>query len=140
MISSLQSPIRESMAVVPIKLHVHDSIADAAELMAENDIGAAPVILDNESMGLAGIISERDVVRSIVDGGDPTEERVGDWMTVDVLAVEPTETIERATAMMLDGGIRHLPVVENGSGHRRIVGMLSVRDLLAAHAALAALS
>ncbi|MEZ5228798.1 MAG: CBS domain-containing protein [Acidimicrobiales bacterium] len=52
------------MASVPIEIHVHLSIAEAAALMAENDIGASPVLLDNSARDLAGIISERDIVRS----------------------------------------------------------------------------
>ncbi len=132
-ITSLQAPVSQAMASVPIEIQVHLSIADAAALMAENDIGASPVLLDNTSRDLAGIISERDIIRSMADGGDPTDERVGDWMTVDLSTVDPDTSIEDATELMLEGGMRHLPVVEAIDGHRKVIGMVSVRDLLAAY-------
>jgi CBS domain-containing protein len=126
------------MAAVPIEIHIHVSIAEAAELMAENDIGAAPILLDNPGQDLAGILSERDIVRSLVDEADPAEERVGDWMSADLMTTDPGTTVAQATTMMLEGGIRHLPVVETTpTGHRKVVGMVSIRDLLSAHATLA---
>lgn len=132
-ITSLQAPVSQAMASVPIEIQVHLSIADAAALMAENDIGASPVLLDNAARDLAGIISERDIIRSLADGGDPSDERVGDWMSVDLATVAPDTTIEEATELMLEGGMRHLPVVEMVDGRRKVAGMLSVRDLLAAY-------
>ncbi|MEZ5228799.1 MAG: CBS domain-containing protein [Acidimicrobiales bacterium] len=53
-------------------------------------------------------------------------------MSVDLSTVTPDTTIEVATELMLEGGMRHLPVVETVGGHRKVVGMISVRDLLAA--------
>ncbi len=132
-ITSLQSPISQAMASVPIEIQVHLSIADAAVLMAENDIGASPVLLDNSTRDLAGIISERDIIRSLAEGGDPTDERVGDWMSVDLSTVGPSTPIEDAADLMLEGGMRHLPIVDVVDGHRKVVGMVSVRDLLAAY-------
>lgn len=132
-ITSLQSPISQAMASVPIEIQVHLSIAEAAALMAENDIGAAPVLLDNATRDLAGIISERDIVRSLAEGGDPTDERVSDWMSVELSTVVPSTSIEEATELMLEGGMRHLPVVDTVEGHRKVIGMVSVRDLLAAY-------
>ena len=124
------------MASVPIEIQVHVSITEAAVLMAENDIGAVPVLLDNSPRDLAGIISERDIIRSMAEGGDPNDERVGDWMSVELSTATPTTTIEAATELMLEGGMRHLPVVDIVDDHRKVVGMLSVRDLLAAYSAL----
>lgn len=136
-ITSLQAPVSEAMASVPIEIHVTVSIAEAANLMTENDIGASPVLLDNETRDLAGIISERDIVRSLSETDDPEDERVGDWMSADLVVIEPSTTIAQATEMMLEGGMRHLPVVEVELGHRRVIGMVSVHDLLTAYHALA---
>lgn len=132
-ITSLQSPVSQAMASVPIEIQVHLSIAEAAVLMTENDIGASPVLLDNTTRDLAGIISERDIVRSLAEGGDPSDERVSDWMSVELSTVESTASIEDATELMLEGGMRHLPVVDTIDGRRKVVGMVSVRDLLAAY-------
>lgn len=136
-ITSLQAPVSEAMASVPIEIHVTVSIAEAAGLMAENDIGASPVLLDNADRDLAGIISERDIIRCIAEGDDLEDERVGDWMSADLVVIEPSTTIEQATELMLEGGMRHLPVVETELGQRRVVGMVSVRDLLTTYQALA---
>jgi len=76
---------------------------------------------------LEGIISERDVTRAVAEGADVTTATVLDFMTGRPCVVHPDDDVAEATALMLEVGVRHLPVVENNE----VVGMLSIRDLLA---------
>jgi CBS domain-containing protein len=122
-----QAPVREVMTHIPVEVGLSDGLDAVAELMAENDVGALPVVVAGE---LRGIVTERDVVRAVADGVDLADERVSDRMTLQVEQVGPDVSVERATAAMLDGGIRHLPVVDG----ERLVGMVSIRDLLATYA------
>lgn len=94
----------------------------AAERMAARRVGAA-LVLDGER--LVGILTERDVLRAVAAGGVDTA-LVSSWMTAGPETIEPDETTEHAAVLMIHGGFRHLPVVEDGSP----VGIISIRDLV----------
>ncbi len=105
------------------------TLRDAARQMCDRHVGSI-LVLDGERV--AGIVTERDVL-AVFARGD-FEARVEDVMTRHPETVEPDESLEQAKLVMLHGGFRHVPVVEAG----RVVGMLSMRDLLAPEAADAA--
>src|SRR5207244_12870897 len=75
---------------------------------------------------LEGIISERDVTRAVAEGADVTTAMVLDFMTGRPYVVHPDDDVAEATALMLEVGVRHLPVVENNE----LVGMLSIRGIM----------
>ena len=101
-----------------------ERLQDAAHRMVERRVGAI-LVLDGER--LAGILTERDVLRAVGTGYDPAS-RVSDWMTRNPETIEPGDTIDDALGLMNHGGFRHLPVTEG----ERLVGIISVRDLLRA--------
>jgi CBS domain-containing protein len=77
---------------------------------------------------LAGIITERDVLRAAASGEDLSRSAVSEWMTPDPQAAAPDATSEEAAQIMLLNGFRHLPVVDG----RSVCGIVSLRDLFAA--------
>jgi CBS domain-containing protein len=97
-------------------------LAEVAERMVEREVGAA-LVLDGER--LAGIVTERDVLRAVARG-IRDDAVVRDWMTTDPDTIEPGETTQHAATLMMHGGFRHLPVTEEGA----VVGILSIRDLM----------
>jgi CBS domain-containing protein len=100
----------------------HLSLHDAAARMSERGVGAALVISNDH---VAGILTERDVLRAVATGGvDGTH--VAAWMTRDPETVDIAESTGQAAAVMIHGGFRHLPVVEGD----RPVGIVSIRDLM----------
>jgi CBS domain-containing protein len=101
-----------------------DSIQAAAKKMAENKIGALPV-LDGER--LVGIVSERDIIEKVVaPGRDSTSVTVSDVMTRTLVFAFAGDPVDTCSAKMKHANIRHLPVIEDD----HLIGILSIRDLL----------
>ncbi len=99
-----------------------DSLSEVAQRMVDRDVGAVLVM---DGSDLAGILTERDVLRAVAAG---VEEKtvVSDWMTRDPETMAPEDTTQQAAVLMIHGGFRHLPLVDGGE----VVGMLSIRDLM----------
>ncbi len=97
-------------------------LAEAAQRIDERHIGAA-LVLDGER--LIGILTERDILRAVA-AGRVEGTTVADWMSPHPETIEPDETTGHAAALMIHGGFRHLPVVEEG----KAVGIVSIRDLM----------
>lgn len=129
-ITDLDQPVRDIMATVSIEMGPVATLREVADLLSENDIGSVPVI-HREDRSLIGIVGERDLVRALADNVDLEDARVGDVMTFSAVTVTPDTTVRQATERMTDGGIRHLPVVGDDG---KLIGVLSMRDLLTAHA------
>ncbi len=98
------------------------TLQEAASRMHERRVGAVVVLDENER--LVGIVTERDVLRAVATGG--VEGPVSDVMTPSPETVEPDESAGQAAVLMIHGGFRHLPVVDDGA----VVGMISIRDLV----------
>lgn len=109
----------------PYSINASATVQEAAEFMAERNIGAVCVLDDKGK--LLGVFSERDVLnRVVVQRRDPARVKVGE-VTSDLRAViRCDETPHQALERMERIGTRHLPVVDE----ERWVGMLSIRDLL----------
>jgi CBS domain-containing protein len=102
------------------------SVYSAIELMAEKQIGALLVTRGNE---IAGIVSERDYARKVIlQGKESRKSRVSEIMTPNVITARPSDTVDHCMTIMTKERIRHLPVMDG----RRVVGMLSLGDLVAA--------
>jgi CBS domain-containing protein len=100
------------------------TVRTAAERMAERNIGAVAVV---EGGALAGVFSERDIMSRVVARGlNPESTSVSSVMTKDIVVADPHEHVDDALQKMHAIGSRHLPVVDHG----KLVGMISIRDLL----------
>src|SRR4029077_14736768 len=101
------------------------TVAQAAAVMRERRVGACLVM---EGPAMAGIITERDLVGLVADGGDLRVMPVGDAMSAAITTAPPDADVLWAADTMKRKGIRHLPIVEQGY----VAGMVSLRDLFAA--------
>ena len=102
-----------------------ETIAAAAALLHTRRVGA--LILVDEEGAVAGIVSERDVVRAVAEFGERALSKpVSICMTSDVIFAQPTETVDSLLSRMTDRRIRHLPVVHE----ERLVGIVSIGDLV----------
>ncbi len=116
--------VRDGMSRVVLVVGPDHSLRDAARLMAERSVGAA-VVLDPEMHG-PGIITERDITRSMGAGEDCSGERVGAHMATDIVYAAPDWSIEEAAVTMVQRGFRHLVVIDGGE----LAGVLSMRDIV----------
>jgi CBS domain-containing protein len=101
------------------------SVTEAAAGMVRARVGSAVVM---QGSFLAGILTERDVLRAAASGEDLRRSPVSAWMTRDPQSASPDTSSEDATQLMLLNGFRHLPVVEG----RKVLGVVSLRELFAA--------
>lgn len=99
------------------------TVAQAVELLATHRIGAVPVM---EGEMVAGILSERDVVRLLAQERTALDGPVDAVMTAPAITVGRAEPVIGALSLMTRRRIRHLPVVEDG----RLVGLVSIGDLV----------
>jgi CBS domain-containing protein len=113
---------REEMSRDLLTVDAGLALAEVAERMVARTVGAV-LVMDGER--LAGILTERDVLRAVARG-IRDDAVVRDWMTTDPETIEPDDSTEHAATLMMHGGFRHLPVMEGD----RVVGMLSIRDLM----------
>ena len=100
-------------------------IAHVAEVLSSRRIGAVLVL--DRSEQLLGIVSERDIVRSLAANGARTlEMTAGQLMTRAIQVAHPGTTVEEAMATMTAGRFRHLPVMDHGV----LIGLISIGDVV----------
>lgn len=116
--------VSEGMSEVVLTVGPDHSLRDTAAAMWQRKVGAA-VVLDPDGQG-PGVITERDVLRSVAHGENPDQERVADHLTANLTFAAPDWSLEQAAAAMIRGGFRHLVVVDGSE----LVGVLSMRDIV----------
>jgi CBS domain-containing protein len=118
--------VRDVMTAELITVTPSATVMEAAGMMFTRKAGSTLVMDGGE---LVGIFTERDVLRALHDAREHADEGrsspVSRWMTPDPFSAGPDATVGQALDSMLDGGFRHLPVVEGG----KVVGIVSMRDL-----------
>ena len=117
--------VRDVMNPSVVTTTPQTSLAQAAGAMVAANVGSAVVM---QGAFLAGIVTERDVLRAAASGEDLRGSEVSEWMTADPQSVSPDSSQEEAAQIMLLNGFRHVPVVEG----RNICGVVTLRDLFAA--------
>jgi CBS domain-containing protein len=104
------------------------TLSEAVRLLAERRIGA--VVVTGADDRVAGILSERDIVRVLADRGAAVlSENVATVMTRKVLTCNETEHVAAIMERMTTGKFRHLPVVDQG----KLVGLISIGDVVKSH-------
>ncbi|HEX9021104.1 MAG TPA: CBS domain-containing protein [Nitrospirota bacterium] len=99
------------------------TLLDAAKQMAECNIGALLVM---ERGSLAGIVTERDIVKSTANEKSIGDVKIKEVMSTNLLVVKPGDDLDYVMAIMIQNNIRHTPVVEETG----LVGFLSMRDVV----------
>lgn len=101
-----------------------DTLADASARMWQQQTGSLLVMGGDR---LIGIVTERDLLKFVGEGGDPNSVKLTDVMTADPVTVPAETDIKDAAEIMFERWFRHLPVVDSNG---KVVGIISLRDLL----------
>lgn len=105
--------------------HPDATLADVVDELVERKCGSLVVCADEQ---IAGIITERDILRACARRQPLGELRVSEFMSTHLSIVSPTDNVEDVMGLMTDCRIRHLPVVKEG----KLVGLVSIGDVVKA--------
>jgi CBS domain-containing protein len=115
--------VRDLMTENPACVSPSQSIAEAARILRDEDVGSLPVCEDDR---VIGIVTDRDIViRAVAAGSDPRTLSVADVASRQVQTVDPNESLDEALELMATSQVRRLPVVKDG----RLVGVLAQADI-----------
>ena len=115
--------ISEVMTRDPKVLDIHSSLAEAARMMRDNDIGFV-VVRDQDS--ICGVLTDRDlVVRGLAEGADPANTTLERVASKEIVQLDSDDSVDKAIELMRARAIRRLPVVHDG----QVVGVVSLGDL-----------
>jgi|SRR2546428_2365417 len=105
-----------------------DTAQRAASIMREQNAGVVPVIENEQSQTIAGVVTDRDLCMNVVaEGRDPKSTRVEECMTTTVVSCSPNDSVEKATDLMRENQIRRVPVID---AQRKLVGIVSMADVV----------
>jgi len=116
--------IRDIMTSNPCTIDADKSVAYAAKMMREEDVGVAPII---EGEKLIGLLTDRDIaVRVAAQGRDPNQVKVRDVASTRLVTIHPQQDLDEALRIMAKHQVRRLPVVEEDG---RLVGVVAQADI-----------
>lgn len=119
--------IRDVMVKNVFTVDVNHTAKHAAKIMNRCEIGSL-IVLENGAV--AGIVTERDMLRKIIDRGrDPEKTMVREIMSRPVIVVSPETPLEEAVLLMVKYKIKKLPVMERINGEERLVGLVTLTDI-----------
>jgi CBS domain-containing protein len=116
--------IRDVMTSNPCTIDAEQTVAYAAKMMREEDVGLAPIV---EGDKLVGMLTDRDItVRVVAEGKDANAVKVSEVASGELLTVNPQQDLDEALRMMAKHQVRRLPVVEEDG---RLVGVVAQADV-----------
>lgn len=119
---------QDIMSKDPICVTPDTSLADAARLMREENIGVVPVVDSEASRRLVGILTDRDIaIRAVAEGRDGTTTSVGHIMTADVRTSTASDSINDVMELMGREQVRRIPVVDDRGA---LVGIIAQADIV----------
>ena len=116
--------IRNAMTSNPCSIDAGKSVAYAAKMMRDEDVGIAPIV---EGDRLVGVLTDRDIaVRVVAEGKSPETTRVREVASTAPVTVDPEQDLDEALRLMATHQVRRLPVVEEDG---RLVGVVAQADV-----------
>jgi CBS domain-containing protein len=111
-----------------ITIRPQASVMEMLKLLRDHNLGA--VVVSDDGRHIRAIVTERDVVRKLVDGPHFLNAPVSEVMTSEVQTCQPGDSVQSLMSTMTNQRIRHLPVVEDDG---RLAGIVSIGDVVKSH-------
>jgi CBS domain-containing protein len=116
--------IKDVMTSNPCTIDADKSVAYAAKMMRDEDVGLAPIV---EGDKLIGMLTDRDIaIRVVAEGKDPNQVNVRDVASKQVVTIDPQQDLDEALRIMAKHQVRRLPVVEEDG---KLVGVVAQADV-----------
>src|SRR5881392_174394 len=116
--------VQKLMTSNPCSIDSDKSVAYAAKMMRDEDVGLAPIVEGNR---LVGTVTDRDIaIRVVAEGKDPQSTTVREVASTDLVTVDPQQDLDEALRLMAQHQVRRLPVVEEDG---RLVGVVAQADV-----------
>jgi CBS domain-containing protein len=108
----------------PCSIDADKSVAYAAKMMRDEDVGLAPIV---EGDKLIGTVTDRDIaIRVVAESKDPEQTTVREVASTSLVTIDPAQDLEEALRLMAQHQVRRLPVVEEDG---RLVGVVAQADV-----------
>jgi len=119
--------VREIMTSNPVCCIPEDTAQKVAKILRDQNIGSIPVVVDQQSQTLVGIITDRDLCCNVVaEGLDPRNTRIERFISLSPVTCRDGENLDNCERLMQEHRVRRIPVVD---GDGRCIGMVSQADL-----------
>ena len=116
--------IRDVMTSNPCTIDAEKSVAYAAKMMLEEDVGLAPIVQGDK---LIGMLTDRDIaIRVVAEGKDPGQVKVRDVASKQVVTIDPQQDLDEALRIMAKHQVRRLAVVEEDG---KLIGVVAQADV-----------
>ena len=119
--------IREVMSRDPACCALHDTAQMVAKILCDHNIGSMPVVADQQSRKIVGVITDRDLCCSVIaEGMDPRTTPIEKLLTLAPFTCRDGENIETCERLMREHQVRRIPIVD---AEDRVIGIVSQADL-----------
>ncbi len=120
----MSQSIRDLMTANPCSIDADKSVAYAAKMMRDEDVGLAPIV---EGDKLIGTVTDRDIaIRVVAEGKDPEQTTVREVASTQLVTIDPGQDLDEALRLMAQHQVRRLPVVEEDG---KLVGVVAQADV-----------
>lgn len=124
--------VRDLMTADPVCCTPQDTVTDVARMMMSANCGAIPVVENQETRHLCGVITDRDIVVRIVGRGlEAAGSKVQQAMSTNLVCIGPDSSLEECVQLMAENQVRRIPVVDRDG---RVIGIVAQADLARASA------
>ena len=121
--------VKHVMTKDPTCCVASDKAPRAASIMRDENVGSVPVIENEQSQRIVGIVTDRDLCMNIIaEGRDPNSVSIEACMTVPVVSCTTADSVQKATELMRENQIRRIPVVDEAG---RLAGIVAMADIVA---------
>jgi len=119
--------VREVMTPNPVVCKPEDSAQKVAAMMREHNVGSVPVVVDQQSRTLLGVITDRDIaIKIVADGLDPKKTAIDKHITLNPVTCRDGENVEKCEKAMQEHQIRRILIVDN---ENKVIGIVAQADL-----------